>query len=367
VLEEVAHRLGERVAPAGDAERLAALRLRPAQVELEVERPGLVAADRRVIEIARGGARHVEHELARDLIVDRWLRGRDLGGDTLVELLRGQALAVDRRQLEVPPHRRDAPELDARPARIDQQVALAGSTLLLLVLQLAPGVGRHVLQAPRVPRVGGDLLRHVVVPEGHVVPLRRRQVVLIDQRTAVLHGAALLAHAGHLAVNQQHIVGRPALRSHRRPLRLNQRLMRHRQDRAIEPGKGEVARFIDHDVDTERLVQSEDGSGLRRPRRVVVAGNHDDGSIRKAGAQPVQLLEEKQDRRIGGADGVEDVAGEKNELRALLEHVVHGPLERLGDVRLALVPAPRRLPVVLAETEVEIGEVSELHQLTSPR
>src|SRR2546430_10084591 len=39
------------------------------QVELEVERPGLVAADRRVIEIARGGARHVEHELARDLIV----------------------------------------------------------------------------------------------------------------------------------------------------------------------------------------------------------------------------------------------------------------------------------------------------------
>src|SRR6266581_4818358 len=94
-------------------------RLRPAQVELEVERPGLVAADRRVIEIARGGARHVEHELARDLIVDRWLRGRDLGGDTLVELLRGQALAVDRRQLEVPPHRRDAPELDARAARID--------------------------------------------------------------------------------------------------------------------------------------------------------------------------------------------------------------------------------------------------------
>src|SRR2546422_8766250 len=38
---------------------------------------------------------------------------------------------------------RDAPELDARAARIDQQVALARSTLLFLVLQLAPGVGRH--------------------------------------------------------------------------------------------------------------------------------------------------------------------------------------------------------------------------------
>src|SRR2546430_16678895 len=113
-------------------------------------------------------------------------------------------------------------------------------------------------------------------------------------------------------------------------------------------------------VDTERLVQSEDGSGLRRPRRVVVAGNHDDGRIRKAGAQPVQLLEEKQDRRIGGADGVEDVAGEKNELRALLEHVVHGPLERLGDVRLPPVPAPRRVPGELAETAGGARERAEI-------
>ena len=61
------------------------------------------------------------------------------------------------------------------------------------------------------------------------------------------------------------------------------------------------------------------------------------------------------------------VAREQDEVRALREHVVHGSPERLGDVRLTLVPAPRRLPVVLAEAEVEIGEVGELHCLTSPR
>src|SRR2546430_10223954 len=83
-------------------------------------------------------------------------------------------------------------------------------------------------------------------------------------------------------------------------------------------------------VDTERLVQSEDGSGLRRPRRVVVAGNHDDGRIRKAGAQPVQLLEEKQDRRIGGADGVRseehtsELQSQSNLVcRLLLENIIY--------------------------------------------
>src|SRR5438445_6536523 len=37
---------------------------------------------------------------------------------------------------------------------------------------------RSVLDASRVPRVGGDRLRHVIVPKGHIVPVRGSEVAL---------------------------------------------------------------------------------------------------------------------------------------------------------------------------------------------
>ncbi len=125
--------------------------------------------------------------------------------------------------------------------------------------------------------------------------------------------------------------------------------------------------LIDHDLHTKRLVQPQNRPGLHGSRGIVFPGDHHDGSLRQPGAQPVQLLEQEQDRRIGRAHGVEDVACEEDQVGALVEQVVHRPAERLGDVRLALIPAPRRLPVVLAEAEVEIGEVGEPHRLTSLR
>ena len=75
----------------------------------------------------------------------------------------------------------------------------------------------------------------------------------------------------------------------------------------------------------------------------------------------MQLAEEEEDRGIRRPDRMENVAGNDDQLGLLLEQVVHHPAERLRDVRLALVRTPWRLPVELAEPEVKVGEVRELH------
>ena len=43
------------------------------------------------------------------------------------------------------------------------------------------------------------------------------------------------------------------------------------------------------------------------------------------------------------------------------DHAVDGEPERLGDVRLALVDAGRRLPMILPDAEVWIGDVRDFH------
>ena len=165
-------------------------------------------------------------------------------------------------------------------------------------------------------------------------------------------------------MQEQYIARRAALRPERRALGLDHRLVRGGEDGAVQLGKSQVARLIHHDLDTERFIQAEDRPGLHGPRRVVLSGDHHDRRVRQARAQPVQLPEQEQDRRIGGPDGMEDVARQHDEVGPLHQEVVHRAAERLGYVRLALIPAPGRLPVVLAEAEVEIGEVSELHALS---
>jgi len=99
----------------------------------------------------------------------------------------------------------------------------------------------------------------------------------------------------------------------------------------------------------------------------VLSADHDNRRVREAGPQAVQLLEEKENSRVGRPHGMEYIAHEEDEVRALIQQIVHRAAERLGDVGLALIPPPRRLPVVLAEAEVQVGEVRELHRVTWPR
>ncbi len=99
----------------------------------------------------------------------------------------------------------------------------------------------------------------------------------------------------------------------------------------------------------------------------MVARDHHDRRVGQSRAETVQLLEHKQDCGIGRPHGMEDVSRKDDQVRALDEQVVHRAAERFGHVGLALISSPRRLPVVLAEPEVQIGQVRELHDLNTGR
>ncbi len=56
---------------------------------------------------------------------------------------------------------------------------------------------------------------------------------------------------------------------------------------------------------------------------------------------------------------MKDVAGDEDELRRNLDDLVDRVLERLRDVGLTLIDAARREPLILAESEVQVGEMDE--------
>ncbi len=94
-----------------------------------------------------------------------------------------------------------------------QEIPLPLHPELFLVVHLAPGIGGNVLDATGVPRIRLDLARHMVVAQSHVVPLSRGEILELDGRASILHRAPLLADAGQLAVEQEHVQGGPPLRS----------------------------------------------------------------------------------------------------------------------------------------------------------
>jgi hypothetical protein len=57
-----------------------------------------------------------------------------------------------------------------------------------------------------------------------------------------------------------------------------------------------------------------------------------------------------------------DIPGDKNEIRLQLDHRVDHSLERLTHVGLTLIDAGRSLPLVLAETEMDVCEVNKSHR-----
>ena len=94
---------------------------------------------------------------------------------------------------------------------------------------------------------------------------------------------------------------------------------------------------------------------------VALARDHDDGSVRESSPHPMQLAEAVENRGIGRSYRVKQVAGNHDQVGLLLQQVVHRPLEHLRDIDLALIRTLGRLPVELAEPEVQVGEVREFH------
>ncbi len=199
--------------------------------------------------------------------------------------------------------------------------------------------------------------------EGDVIPLRRGELLLRHLRAAEGEGGLVLPthNPVDVAVRDQHVERGAALGAQRRPLSRRQRLVRDGEHAAVQLGKHQAARRVDDDLDAQRLVQFENRPGLERARRIVRPREEHDGRLRQPHAQPLQLLKQEQDRRIGRPHRVEHVAGDDDQVRPLRQQVVHRAPECLGDVGLALVAPARRLPVELPEAEVEVREVGELH------
>src|SRR5438034_9400178 len=104
-------------------------------------------------------------------------RAGDGAGDLLVQLLRRESLALDGRELDVTPHGWNRTGRDPGGGKLHEQVALPRSAAVGLVLQLAPGVGTEVCETARIPDVGLDLMRHVIVAKGDIIPLRGRDEI----------------------------------------------------------------------------------------------------------------------------------------------------------------------------------------------
>ncbi len=95
----------------------------------------------------------------------------------------------------------------------------------------------------------------------------------------------------------------------------------------------------------------------------MVAGDDDD---RCAGAkrvpQPLELPEREDDRGVGRAHRVKQVARHDDGVGTLCDDAVDRAAESVGDVGFPLVDARGGLAVVLTESEVGIGEMGEFHE-----
>ena len=229
--------------------------------------------------------------------------------------------------------------------------------------ELAPGIGADVLECTTVPDPGCHFTLHVVVPEGHVTPPPACQLLPVEQGAAVLDRSAVgREQALDLPVEHQHLMRLGALGSEGRTLRLKQRHVRDRQHAESEPGIGKPAGFVGRDVGTESLEQAEDGPGLGGAGSVVVASDDHQRDVRKCLSQPVKLVEREEDRVIGGPDRMEQIPRDDHRVRPGLDDLVHGPTEGVGDVRLPLIEPVGCLAVVLAESEMQVSEMGDLHR-----
>jgi hypothetical protein len=116
-------------------------------------------------------------------------------------------------------------------------------------------------------------------------------------------------------------------------------------------------------VDAERSEEAQDATRLGGARRVVVPRDHHHFALRQRGAQTSELEVRVQDRRVRRPHLVEHVAGDEHDLGRELDGLVDRPREGLGDVRLALIDPTRSQPLILAVSEVQIGEVDEAQKL----
>jgi hypothetical protein len=93
----------------------------------------------------------------------------------------------------------------------------------------------------------------------------------------------------------------------------------------------------------------------------VVAGDEDYRRGRESFAQPLELPERKDDGGVGRANRMKEITGDDYNVRPRGNHAVDGSTESVSDVGFPLVDAARGLPVILPDSEMWIGDMSQFY------
>ena len=112
---------------------------------------------------------------------------------------------------------------------------------------------------------------------------------------------------------------------------------------------------------SELREELENAARLRRPRRVVIAGDEDDHRVRQRLRQPRELNERVENRLIRRANGVKDVARENDDVRRQRDDAIDGRAKGRGDVGFPLIDAAGSQSLVLPVTEMQIGQMNQTH------
>jgi hypothetical protein len=133
----------------------------------------------------------------------------------------------------------------------------------------------------------------------------------------------------------------------------------HRVDGELAVREVDSAGFRVDDRHPHVREEAQDAPRLGRAREVVVPGDHHDGGARQLAAEPRELLERLEDRRVRRPDVVEHVARDHDQVGLESDRAIDRAPERPRHVRLPLIDPGGGQALELAEAEVEVGEVDE--------
>jgi hypothetical protein len=188
------------------------------------------------------------------------------------------------------------------------------------------------------------------------------QLSAINDRTGVISGymtGGILS--SDLKVCYENLIFLRAFRLKRGWLWRQHRLARDREDAEVELGIDQPAWLVGGDVDSELLEEPKDRAGLYGSRRIMVAGDENDGRVRQGFAEPLELPKRKDDGVVRRTDGMKQIARDDHRIGPGGYHAVDGVSECLSDVCFPLIEASRSLPVVLPDSEVRIGDMGQFH------
>ncbi len=213
---------------------------------------------------SRATVRGTSNTTSRTICCDNAARnGIHAIGDRRIQLGGAESVGVEGRKVDDPAGMLDAVWRHVAGGHIHHEPALGVDAVRLFFRALAPDVRAGVLQGARVPLLACDLVSHVVVAPGDIIPapgpdlLRRHDDAAILQRRT-----AGWQQVRRFRVNGQDVVSRRTAGPDFRWIRIEQRRVRHREYAEVQGREVEPPRLVDRDRDAEFLKEPEDASGF---------------------------------------------------------------------------------------------------------